>query len=226
MTNRSDNNFKFSVYVNNDVIAERIFSADYFNPVVRYSVDIRDQIPTIVSGLEKALSTSPESINTNLMGYDLYSSYKTILDGVQETKFVYDGKLSKPRSVKRTFGKKTVRGVECKFGLYINENTIVERNFYVEDYNPAARFSPEINEIVTDVCQYIHNYLKDKDVNNIWEDYDLINTYGFYINQIRELSRGKRSELLNRMDDRVFVKKTKSYYWKKQNQRTEETEEA
>lgn len=201
------NNYKFVLYQGEDVINERIFSADQFNPVVRYFVDIRDIIPSIIQRLQKTLSR--KNLNFKDHDYDFLTSYKNQIS-LENKEFV--NKLSKPAVIKQNFSGKTIKGVECKFGLYINDNPIVERKFYVDNYNPACRFSTEIVSIVNDVCEEIYTSLKNNDVNHMWEDYTLINTYGLHVNQIRELNHIKRGELLENVSDRVFVKKTKSYY--------------
>lgn len=202
-----ENNFKFVLYQGEDVITERIFTADNFNPVVRYSVDIRSMIPSIIQRLQKTLSR--KNLNFKDHNYDFLELYK---DQASLEKPEFNSKLTKPVVVKQNFSGKTIRGVECKFGLYINDNPIVERKFYVDNYNPASRFSLEIVSIVNEVCEEIFDSLKDNDVNHMWGDYVLINTYGLYVNQIRELSNQKRSELLENVGDRLFIKKTRSYF--------------
>ena len=61
-----ENTFNFGLYQGNQPLVERIFSADVYNPVIRYSVDIRDMIPNIISKLQKTLSRR----NLNFL-YDL-----------------------------------------------------------------------------------------------------------------------------------------------------------
>ena len=51
-----ENVFRFSLYQGNSVICEKVFTADRFNPVSRYSVDIREIIPSIVTRLQRTLS--------------------------------------------------------------------------------------------------------------------------------------------------------------------------
>lgn len=211
------NNFKFVLYQGEDVINERIFSADQFNPVVRYSVDIRDIIPSIIQRLQKTLSR--KNLNFKEYGYDFLNMYKNQIS-LENREFV--NKLSKPAVIKQNFSGKTIKGVECKFGLYINDNPIVERKFYVDNYNPACRFSTEIVSIVNEVSDEIYTSLKNNDVNHMWEDYVLINTYGLYVNQIRELNQPKRIKLLENVGDRQFVKKIKSYYRSLQPQQTQQ----
>ena len=84
---------------------------------------------------------SKRNLNYNDYGYDLLSTYKNLADF-----YNVDDKLATPEYVKYSYGAKTIKGVECKFGLYINNNPIVERKFYVDNYNPACRFSTEISE--------------------------------------------------------------------------------
>ena len=91
---------------------------------------------------------------------------------------------------------KVIKGVECKIGLYINDNPIVERIFFVDGFNPIAKFSTDVVEEVVDTADRIFEHIKKSDIQNMWDDYDLINVRGLSINQIRELSHGKRAHLL------------------------------
>ena len=200
------NNFKFVLYQGKDVVVEKIFNADVFNPIVRYSVDIREFIPAIIQNLQRVMSR--RNLNYKDNGYDFLEEYKDLTYFYR----VDDNKLSKPNFIKYNYGNKTIKGVECKFGLYINNNPIVERKFYVDNYNPSSRFSTEITEIVNEIVDDIHLSLKELDVDHMWNDYTLINTYGLYVNQIRELSKNRRNEMIEKADDRFYIKKVKSYY--------------
>ncbi len=200
------NNFKFILYQGKEVVVEKIFDADVFNPIIRYSVDIREYIPTIIQNLQRVMSR--RNLSYDDYNYNFLEEYNNLIDFYH----VDDNKLSKPTYVKYNYGNKTIKGVECKFGLYINNNPIVERKFYVDNYNPASRFSTEIIEIVNEISDEIYNSLKGLDVDHMWNDYTLINTYGLYVNQIRELSKNRRIEMIEKSDDRFFIKKVKSYY--------------
>ena len=104
-----------------------------------------------------------------------------------------------PQSVIQQIENKTIRGVPCKIGFYINENPIVEREFYVDGFNPVALVSLDILHVVTDITTTIEEKIKRDDIANMWDDYDLINYRGLSINQIRELHPAKRAEMLRRM---------------------------
>jgi len=200
------NKFKFVLYQGKDIIIERIFNADVFNPIIRYSVDIRDSIPEIIQNLQRVMSG--RNLNYKDYGYDFLENYKKLID----LYCIDENKLSKPNFIKYKYGNKTIKGIECKFGLYINDNPIVERKFYVDNYNPASRFSIEIREIINEIIDDIHESLKELDVNHMWDDYTLINIYGLYVNQIRELSKNRRSEMIEKSTDRSYIKMIKSHY--------------
>lgn len=209
-----ENLFKFGIYQGDSTIVERNFSADIFNPVIRYSVDIRNMIPSIIQRIQKTLSRRNLNYKYDVgngKSYDLLGYYK------ETSKFLRDnGILDYPKIQKQNIHGKFIKGVECKFGLYINDNPIVERDFYVDGYNPASRLSVEIVELLDEIVDEIFDYLKENDVRHMWEDYELINTYGIYIHQIRDLNNYKRKELLDKINDKQFIRRTKSYYRKTQ----------
>jgi hypothetical protein len=206
---KGENHFKFGLYLRGEKIYEKIFSADIYNPVVRYSVDIRERIPSIIENIQNVLKatelTFEDSYGVNTKNYYRHickinrmhpiklfvpTNYSKDRDGQQKTKF--QGK-----------------GTEFKFGVYINSNPIVERNFYVDNYNPDARFSNELPEVLNDIVDYLTSYLKSSDVNHMWNDYDLIMTYELNIQQVRELSKDRREEFLKRKSDPAFVEKVR-----------------
>lgn len=194
-----ENVFKFGLYQEDSIVSETIFSADMYNPVVRYSVDIRSDISKIISNLQRVLSTKNDFLlNFNFdfgnVKYNSLEEYKASIQEIDTQEFIT--KLSKPNIKKKTIKGKVISGAEFKFGLYINDNPIVERVFYVSRYNPKARFSLELASAINDIINEIQSQLKESDVKHMWDDYELINNYGMYINQIRDLSKNKRNKLL------------------------------
>ena len=71
--------------------------------------------------------------------------------------------------------------------------------FYVDGFIPVARWSIDIVEAVVEITNVIAAKIMSSDEKNMWDDYDLINVKGMSINQIRELSIGKREELLGKI---------------------------
>jgi len=200
------NMFRFSLTQENVLLCEKVFDADQFNPFTRYSIDIRDILPRAITKLQKALSRRGYDAGIavgNNKGYDLYAHYQNTVKSYR--KEYRESMQYNPQPVSQqvednvTKETKTIRGVECKIGFYINDKPIVERIFYVDGFNPVARWSPELTYTVTDIADTIFRQIKRNDIRNMWDDYDLINIKGLSINQIRELSPAKREEMLRRL---------------------------
>lgn len=207
-----NNVFKFSLTQGEVLLCEKMFDADKFNPFTRYSIDIRDILPRAITKLQKTLSkrsydvfADTGRIDTNDVdsengGYDLYDHYNKMVN--LYPKEWRNSILYNPQSVVQQIEHKTIRGVPCKIGLYINENPIVEREFFVDGFNPVARHSYDLTVAVVEIADLIFEKIKISDVKNMWDDYDLINYKGLSINQIRELPNYKRQEMLRRINGR------------------------
>jgi hypothetical protein len=224
-----ENNFKFGVYLGREKIYEKIFSADLYNPVVRYSVDIRDRIPSIISNLQASLSMPSKDLSFELALRKDHTivDFSDLPNANAKNYYKHICKINRMHPIKLFVptqnkidasspkAKYQGRGTEFKFGVYINANPIVERNFYVENYNPESRFSNEFYDLLNDIVDYLQAYLKKSDHNHMWNDYDLIAVYGFNsIQPVRELSKERREELLNRKSDLAFVEKVRMEYHK------------
>ena len=188
-----NNTFKFSLYQEDVLLGEKILDADLFNPLTRYSIDIRNILPRIITRLQKVLSR--RNYVTDLGdGFDLFLYNKKMINSYpskqrQEMRYL-------PKSVTHHIEDKVIKGVGCKLGFYINNKPIVERVFFVDGFNPVAKVSVDLVEEIVDCTDTIFEEIKKSDINNMWDDYDLINVRGLTINQIRELTPKKRSELL------------------------------
>lgn len=214
-----ENNFKFGLFLRSDKVYEKLFSADLYNPVVRYSVNIREMIPKIVLSLQTTLQTKSKDLNfVDKFGYNSLDEYKRLCD-INDLDYY---KLKVPTNFPKTNhgGKPYMMrgGTEFKFGLYINHNTIVERNFYVDNYNPESRFSTQLMDVINVIVENISTHLKHSDLNHMWDDYKIINTYGLNIQQVRELSKERREELLRRVGDYNFIERIRMDYSKSQAQ--------
>jgi len=190
------NEFKFSLSQGDVLLCEKVFDADKFNPFTRYSIDIRDILPRGITKLQKVLSK--RSYETQISeDFDLYKhNQKMISLYPREWR---DDMRYNPTAIVQKIEEKTIRGVECKIGFYINNKPIVERIFYVDGFNPVARWSTDLVDEVVDIADTIFLKIKRSDIKNMWDDYDLINMRGLSINQIRELSPSKRDEMLRRL---------------------------
>lgn len=187
-----NNEFKFSLYQEDVLLVEKVFDADQFNPFTRYAINIRDVLPRAITKLQKTLSKRNYDVELN--GINLFQYNQDMINSYPK-EWRADMRY-KPEPVVQKIENKTIRGVECKIGFYINKNTIVERIFYVDGFNPVARWSVDLTNAVLEITDTIFEQIKGDDIENMWDDYALINERGLSINQIRELSTGKRRELL------------------------------
>jgi hypothetical protein len=165
-------------------------------------------LPRVITKLQKTLSRrsyitfklkndsdAPElELNRE---YDYYGYRQKMVSAYPKEK--REGMYYNPQPIVQQIEEKTIRGVECKIGFYINNKPIVERMFYVDGFNPIARWSVELIDEVCDTANIIKNKILHTDVKNMWDDYDLINIKGLSITQIRELSPSKREEMLRRL---------------------------
>jgi hypothetical protein len=198
MSEREYNNvFRFTLYQENLILGEKIFDANQFNPFTRYSIDIREILPRAITTLQKTLSKRNYETEITDDMFDMYRyNQKMISLYPQEyRKEMYYN----PQPIIQQIEDKTIRGVECKIGFYINDKPIVERIFYVDGFNPVARWSVDLTNVVVMITDTIFNQIKKNDIKNMWDDYDLINIRGLSINQIRELSPIKREEMLRKL---------------------------
>ena len=191
-----ENVFKFGVYQGSKVVCEVIHSANFFNPVIRYSVDIRNDISGIISDLQNVLSKRSYNHKFDIGNGKKIDVKKHKIGEIKKYTSEIQDQIKKGNTPK--VGVKT-KGVECKFGLYINNKPIVERMFYVDNYNPDVVLSGDIINTVDNTLAQIISNLRDADINLIWEDKDLINKYNMSIYDIREMDGLKREKLLNRI---------------------------
>ena len=190
-----NNMFKFSLYQGDVLLGEKCFDANTFNPITRYSIDIRHILPRIITKLQKTLSK--RNYVTNVNDFDFFVYNKKLINTYPAN--MRDSLRYNPQPVVQHIDDKIIKGVECKIGFYINDKPIVERVFYVDGYNIVARWSVDLIDEIVDATDTIHKHIKESDIANMWDDYDLINIKGLNINQIRELSPAKREEMLRKI---------------------------
>lgn len=200
-----NNLFRFSLYQEKVLLCEKSFSADMYNPFTRYSIDIRNILPKIIVNFQKILSKREYKTSfsvgrknikddTSRVYYDSYNDYLKFIEN--SPKRISNHLEYNPKIYKQEIDGRVIKGVECKIGLYINDKTIVERTFYVNEFNPISRWSVEILNKFSEVMDVLTDKIKNDDITNMWDDYDLINIKRFSISQIREFSPYKRAEIL------------------------------
>lgn len=186
------NLYKFGIYSDNDIISERVFSADEYNQVVKYQIDVRSMINNIQKRIQRVLSSPNNELHFNFNG-----NYNTLKFFQKRNSDYGYNNLDSVEERSITINDKTYKGSEIKLGIYLNSNPIFERSLYVGRYNPNSRFSVELYEVVYDIVEEIKEKIKKDDEKLMWEDYDLMNHYNYiHISQVRELSNEERSRQL------------------------------
>lgn len=173
---------------------ERVLDADQFNPFTRYSVDIRDILRDIIGNLQKLMSndnltTKTKHTNENYDLVELAGKVVNRYNPKTRTKYIEDVDI-------------TLRGVKCKFGLYINDNPIVERDFYVDGFNPKCRWSTDLIDEMNVISEIINNRIRESDIENTWNDHDMIHVLGYDFLQIMEFTPDMRRDALRRLEYR------------------------
>lgn len=201
----NDNLFKFTLYQENTLFYERTLDASLITPFTRRFIDIRKILPDIISTLQRLMSKNDYNID-HYIGKDKDSNqvinnyYQYYIDNINtypdeiRNELKYD-----PESITRRIENIVIRGVEFKIGFYINDKTIVEREFYVDRFNIKSKWSTELIETCDGIVSEIFELIKDNDVSNMWDDYNLINKGGYNISRIREMSDNERTMQLNRI---------------------------
>ena len=203
MLEKNSDKLTFILSQEDRVFYEKICDISGYNPITRLSIDVRKLLPSIIVNFQKTLSRNKYDTFFdvgNNKGYDTQEYYEEkfmLFPRSLQQKLKYDPKVHVNKiRVEGTNEEKTIRGVEFKIGLYINENTIVERLFYVNGFNPVSRYSYELYCCFYNASEEIFEYVRNSDIKNIWDDYDLINTKGFNIEQIWGLTMEQRKKMI------------------------------
>ena len=175
MSDYSNNNtYRLALLQGETVLCERI----YLNQPIRYSINIRDILRDVVKKFQKVLSRNNydcciergEDSYYNLFEYN--QKQISLYPREIQNDFRYNPEISKEIVSDTRDGvvkEKEIRGVKCKMGLYINEKPIVEREFYVDGFNPVAKFSVDVLDAVNEVGEMILNKIKPSDEKYVWD---------------------------------------------------------
>jgi len=182
--NEKRNQFKIELYSKDSLVYESIFDGDCYHPITRYSVDVRNQLFGIMKSLKKILSST--KLNFKYNNIDLLKHYKSEVDKY-------------PIHIKNSINIIQPKKKMFRFILSMNDSIVVEREFEVINFNFNSLFSFDLHNTLNKIKEDIINSIRDSDINLMWEDYEIINTYNYNIQQVRELPETKRKTLLYRI---------------------------
>ena len=200
--NKNDNflskeNFKFVLYLNDEPVSEIAFPADAYNQYVRYSVNIKDIAGEMIKKFQTILSTTSNKLNFEYCGYNLLKMYK---DSIPVNISFKDTKLyRKSEGSSADKGYYTNPDEQFKFILYVNDNHVIERNFFIKKFNPESRFSVDLLDYMLEISDSLQIYLAKKDVENMYEEFDIKKVFNKSITEIRTLNKFDRDNLLKQI---------------------------
>jgi hypothetical protein len=193
--------FRFVLQQEDVILYEKMFDANVISPITRNYIDIRGELYGIIKRIQNLLSKRiyQTGVRFDNQHYDFYEYNKNQIK--KYPKHIQKDLIYSPDISVKEIDNRTLRGVSCKFGLYINENLIVERFFYVENFNPDCRWSVNLVDEMNEITQEIYDDIIKKDKRNIWNDYDIINRTGMTISQVREMPQRDRNRWLYRINN-------------------------
>jgi hypothetical protein len=171
--------FKFSLYQGEILLCEKIIDPLDFSPEARYPINIRNILPKSINLLQKVLSKRYYETFAYVGSesyYDLFGYNNSILDSFSpdiKQDLIYNPDYA-------TFSyfdtvaneERVVKGVPCRIGFYANDKPIVERVFYVNGFNPIARYSTDIVDAVSSITDEIYKHLKNLDMEYMIREYE------------------------------------------------------
>ncbi len=165
--------YRFVLYLNGQIISQTEFPAYVYNQNVRYFVNIKELAPEFIKSLQGVLSSRDENLELTFNGYNLFKEYQKQLSINKKVVNAFPAPLNKLDRINEeeyVEGRYTNKGEQFKFILYINENHIIERNFYVKNYNPKSRFSADLVETIYDIVSDIKQHIKKNDDVYMWQN--------------------------------------------------------
>lgn len=173
------NYFKFSVSYRNNIISERIFDAECYNPIVRQMVNIKELVPEIRKVLQKVLSTPNQRLSNEFyvgMDGDNNSVNIELLPKRHPVKEIYvsNNTYLKDRNINRSNIERTLKNINDKFmivvslrdgsnELYYKKNILVDDNS-IKDIQAKSSISFEnikqiefVEELLFDFSLYLND---------------------------------------------------------------------
>lgn len=94
---------------------------------------------------------------------------------------------------------------KCEFLLTLEGNIIIQRFFNVKDFNPDAKNSIDLYDVVTDICEIISQDLKEKNSEYLYENQNYI----LNLDNVEDKEEIKESYFLLEVkhDEEVFIQR-------------------
>lgn len=89
-----------------------------------------------------------------------------------------------------------VEELQFDFAFYLNENYIIQRKFTVFNFNPETFMSEEFIKVNNEICNVIKNHIKKGDIQNQYNEYEIMEKHGMSYNDLKVLSQEEKRKLL------------------------------
>lgn len=93
-----------------------------------------------------------------------------------------------------------------EFVLSLDKNIIVQRFFFVNNYNPKTKNSIELYNYVKDICDEICEYLKLKNLEYIYDDQYYLSDLDNVENQNENIEQNFLLQI--KLDNHIFISRT------------------
>lgn len=186
-------NYKFGLYLGHQIVSERIFDADVYNPANRYKVELRPLNQRIIAEFRNILSTPNQYLNFKVpVGLDKHNQRRNYR--LNDFHYPSDDEDLSPE----TFN----YALKISDSSKESDDFIIERNFPVKNFNRNSIHSMNVVDKVDDWAFDIQDIIKRKDVSQMWDEYELLNKTQLNISDIRGLSVNAKEELLFKVNKR------------------------
>jgi hypothetical protein len=137
------NYFKFSVSYRNNIISERVFDAECYNPIVRQMVNIKELVPEIRKVLQKILSIPNQRLSSEFyVGMD--NNNKSVLIDLLPKRhpvkeiYVSNNSYLKDRNINKVNIERTLNNISDNFMIVISyrdgsNELLYKKNILVND---------------------------------------------------------------------------------------------
>lgn len=137
------NYFKFSVSYRNNIISERVFDAECYNPIVRQMVNIKELVPEIRKVLQKILSIPNQRLSNEFYAGMDNENKSVLIDLLPERHpvkeiYVSNNSYLKDRNINRVNIERTLKNINDKFMIVISlrdgsNELFYKKNIVVDD---------------------------------------------------------------------------------------------
>jgi hypothetical protein len=162
------------------LLSERCFDGNCYNHNTRYTVNIKHISQDIIREFQNVLQTPTTKLS-----------------------FLTTNVGNKELNLKNTLCNLPIveNWAEAfRYVLKFNDNVIIERTFTARKFNERSIYSIEFYQTNQFITELIQQEIKKQDCKQIAEEFLLTEYYNHNVNEVRNMDKEKRQELLAKVD--------------------------